>query len=45
MSGDIENYLSDEDTTMFAKLYMLLYADDTIIMDESPEELQKAIDA
>ena len=29
---------------VYLKLYVLLYADDTIIMAESPEELQKALD-
>ena len=29
---------------VFLKLYVLLYADDTIIMAETPEELQKALD-
>jgi hypothetical protein len=37
--------LSDSEVEVFIKLFTLLYADDTIIMAESPEELQKALTA
>ena len=37
--------LSDEYVTVFLKLYILLYADDTAILAESPSELQAALDA
>ena len=37
--------LSDDDVEVFFKMYVLLYADDTIVMAESAEELQKALDA
>ena len=38
-------YLEDEDTVIFLRLFVLLYADDTIILAESAEELQAALDA
>ena len=34
-----------EEATVFLRMYVLLYADDTIILAESPKELQKALDA
>ena len=40
ISTCVNNYLSDEDTEVFLRLYCLLYADDTIILAESPEDLQ-----
>jgi len=36
--------LSDDDVEVFVKLYILLYADDTVIMAESEKELQRALD-
>jgi hypothetical protein len=45
LSENITEYLSDEDTEVFLKLYTLLYADDTVILAESPSELQKALNA
>ena len=36
--------LSDEDVELFFKLYLYLYADDTIVLAESPNELQKVLD-
>jgi len=45
LSDDFRNYLSDDDVEVFFKMYVLLYADDTIVMAESPEELQDALDA
>ena len=38
-------HLSDDDVEMFLKLYVLLYADDTIILAESAEDLQKALNS
>ena len=35
--------LSEPDLEVFLRLYVLLYADDTIAMAETPEELQKAL--
>ena len=37
--------LSDDDIEVYLKLYLLLYADDTIIMAESECELQAALNA
>ena len=45
MSREARTYICDDDIEVFLKLYVLLYADDTIIMAESPEELQNAISA
>ena len=41
----VTEFLSYEDVVVYLKLYVLLYADDTIILSESPKELQKALDA
>ena len=38
LAGDFQNELE-----LFMKLYILLYADDTIIMTESPDDLQAAL--
>ena len=35
----------DNDVIVYLKMYVLLYADDTIILAESPIELQQALDA
>ena len=43
LSHEALNYLSDDDVEMFLKLYVLLYADDTIVMAESPKELQDTL--
>ena len=45
MSLEAKRYVCDDDVEMFLKLYVLLYADDTIIMAESPDELQNAMNA
>ena len=45
LSDDINVLLSDDDVEMFVRLYVLLYADDTIIMAESVQDLQAALDA
>ena len=37
-----EELLNDELTTFF-KLYLLMYADDTVLLAESPEELQTSL--
>lgn len=42
---DIDTYLSDDDIEIFLRLYVLLYADDTIILAENPTDLQKGLDA
>ena len=45
LADDFRNHLSTDDVEVFFRLYVLLYADDTIVMAESPEELQSALDA
>ena len=40
-SEDVSN---NEDMKYFVRLYLLLYADDTFIFAESPEEIQIAPD-
>ena len=35
--------LSDDDVEMYSKLYVLLYADDTVIFAENEQELQAAL--
>ena len=45
LSNDFSNLLSDDDVEVFFRLFVLLYADDTIVLAETPEELQKALDA
>ena len=42
---DISRYLSDDDVLVFLKLFLLLYADDTVILAENAEELQSALNA
>ena len=42
---DISSYLSNDDIEIFLRLYVLLFADDTIILAESPKDLQAALDA
>ena len=45
MAGDVNLFLS-EDTEHFLKLFVLLYADDdTIVLAETADELQKALNA
>ena len=41
----VKTFLSDDDIEVYLKLFILLYADDTIIMAENPIELQKALDS
>ena len=36
--------MSDDTIEVYLKLYILLYADDTVVMAESPEQLQRALD-
>ena len=45
LANDTTDLLSDDDVEVFFKMYTLLYADDTIVMAESSEELQKALNA
>ena len=45
VSNDFHTYLDSDDIEVFFRLYVLLYTDDTIIMAESPHELQSALDA
>ena len=43
LQTEVDKYLSDDTVETFLKLYLLLYADDTVIMAESPEQLQSAL--
>ena len=45
LSDDITCHLSDPDIEVFLRLHVLLYADDTIVLAETPEQLQKALNA
>ena len=45
LSKDINYLLSDDDVEHFLTMYVLLYADDTIVLAESPQELQNALNA
>ena len=45
MSDNVRTYLSNDDVEVYLKLFVLLYADDTIILAESPDELQKSLNA
>ena len=38
-----KNLLSDDDIEVYLRLYILLYADDTVIFAESDQELQAAL--
>ena len=42
-SREINERLSSENVEIFVRIFVLLYADDTIIMAESPEELQNSL--
>ena len=42
---EADRMLSDENIEVFIRLYILLYADDTVIMAESPNELQRGLNA
>ena len=45
LSELVNNALSDDDVEMFFRLFCLLYAGDTIVLAESPEEMQLALNA
>ena len=45
MSSLINKHLSNEDVEYFVKNFALLYADDTVVLAETPKELQHALDA
>ena len=45
LAFEVNQKLSDEDVEHFLRLFTLLYADDTIVMAESAEQLQLALDA
>ena len=44
LGNDINEQRSNNDLEIFQKLCILLYADDTIILAESPVQLQRALD-
>ena len=41
---ELSRILSTEDIDFFLNMYILLYADDTVVLAESPEEMQLALD-
>ena len=43
LARDINTLLSDNYVEVFLRMYVLLYADDTIIMAENENELQAAL--
>ena len=45
ISQEANRYLCDDDIEVFLRLYVLLYADDTIVMAETPNDLQDALNA
>jgi len=45
VSDNINATLSTDDTEVYLRLFMLLYADDTVILAEKASELQNALDA
>ena len=45
INNNIPDLLNDINLDTYLKLYVLLYADDTVILAESPRELQLALDA
>ena len=45
VSDNINATLSTDDSEVYLKLFMLLYADDTVILAEKASELQNALDA
>ena len=45
LSDDITCHLSDPDIEVFLRLHVLLYADDTIVMAETPEQWLNALNA
>ena len=45
LTEELCNTLQGEELELFSKLVCLLYADDTIILAESPDELQVALNA
>ena len=45
IDNNILEYLNDTNLDVYLKLYVLLYVDDTVILANSPAELQLALDA
>ena len=45
ISKEANRYLCDDDIEIFLRLYVLLYADDTIVMAEISKDLQDAFNA
>ena len=45
LSAETYQYLSDEDVVYFIRVFTLLYADDTIVLAETAEQLQLALNA
>lgn len=43
LGSEINKYLSDDEIDVYLRLYVLLYADDTVLLAESADDLQKAL--
>ena len=41
--SNVYDLLQDEDTVLYLNLFVLLYADDTILLAETPKQLQLAL--
>ena len=41
--NNIQEALLNDDLTTFLKLYLLMYADDTVLLVETPEDLQTSL--
>ena len=45
LSAEVHNQLDTDEVEYMFKLYLLLYADDTVIFAESQQDLQSALNA
>ena len=45
LCSEINNCLSQDGMECYIDLFALMYADDTIVLGESPQELQKALNS
>ena len=43
INSSVKKYLSDDDIETWLKLYILLYADDNIVLAKSEQDLQKSL--
>ena len=43
-SNGVTTDIANKDVVLYLKIFVLLYVDDSVILGESPEELQKLLD-